>query len=760
MFIRVSALFLFVLMRLTTFSYGHLVKMGEQHRSSETDASSEHMPEKSLKTSTTSQYPGQLFPTTPLRNNLSTNPFSVLQTTVPNPQMNSSKTTSKYRLYCSHSQLFYKDTCTERPTKAFPIRTSNTPIEPSKEEIPYPDDRFSINKNFSEDLEEMHVFDYYRNVFRRVTCLDGFQYKDGYCVYADINSTLNVKATIIINRDPLTGRRKEYSRKSLFRIAQLLYKTFFVFKLSRILQIDIYQNVFNSSELKRSQSRMEYRFRFGSDNLDKGRFTRVKHFWISSRNMGTDLVYPFSKILFCPMIRLGKNETFINNISQLCLREFNVCFDSIQYYISEYIQVCKDDYLSLLDSTKLVKAVLPPYNYRPEGYLSLAISCLSAFCLLITLAIYTICPELRTLSGKCNMFLCLSLMIAQIIFGFGMPLNEFPLLCKILGFFIHYFWLVSFFWMSACSVQMFLLFGRLNINNMISNSKRLLKYCLYAYGTPILLTGTNIVYSTLSSKGENFGYGLDVCYITYPIMILVTFAVPVFLIIFSNILTFVVVCCRINHHQKIDAVQKRYSRSKVLAKLSFLIGSPWIIAFVNYWIRDKILEYIFLALSGSQGLFIMISFVCTRRVNDIFSSMLAYQAVKQNGVPVYRAAKEYVVLLTTLRDCVDNRVDIDCIKTGPEPLLSQFEEAKLVNHLKELASVRYGYTRAEVLEFKPPNIVAGRGYHPQADMPEKSKTITVIGAEYALGNQIPPYFVFPGQRMMPELMKGKSVGAD
>ncbi|XP_062586712.1 uncharacterized protein LOC134248318 [Saccostrea cucullata] len=75
----------------------------------------------------------------------------------------------------------------------------------------------------------------------------------------------------------------------------------------------------------------------------------------------------------------------------------------------------------------------------------------------------------------------------------------------------------------------------------------------------------------------------------------------------------------------------------------------------------------------------------------------AYQAVKQDGVPVYRAAKEHAVPLTTLRDRVDNKVDIDCTKTGPEPLLSQFEEAKLVNHLKELASVSYGYTMAEVL---------------------------------------------------------------
>ena len=42
-------------------------------------------------------------------------------------------------------------------------------------------------------------------------------------------------------------------------------------------------------------------------------------------------------------------------------------------------------------------------------------------------------------------------------------------------------------------------------------------------------------------------------------------------------------------------------------------------------------------------------------------------------------------------------MSIDCTKTDPEPLLSQIEEAKLIKHLQDLASVGYGYTRAEVV---------------------------------------------------------------
>ena len=75
----------------------------------------------------------------------------------------------------------------------------------------------------------------------------------------------------------------------------------------------------------------------------------------------------------------------------------------------------------------------------------------------------------------------------------------------------------------------------------------------------------------------------------------------------------------------------------------------------------------------------------------------AYQAFKEDGVPVHRAARKYAVPQSTLKDRVNNRISIDCTKSGPETLLSQLEEAKLVAHIKDLAAVGYGYTRAEVL---------------------------------------------------------------
>ncbi|XP_062607715.1 uncharacterized protein LOC134269526 [Saccostrea cucullata] len=133
MFIRVSILALFVLMRLTTFCHGYLMKISEKNRSSERETSSENMPAKLhesstdiqiSKLSTTSQFPGQFFLDTTLRN-----------ISVPSP-----RPTPEICKLCSFAQLFYKNTCTERTVKTFPNKTLNRPIQPSSEEISYPDD--------------------------------------------------------------------------------------------------------------------------------------------------------------------------------------------------------------------------------------------------------------------------------------------------------------------------------------------------------------------------------------------------------------------------------------------------------------------------------------------------------------------------------------------------------------------------------------------------------------------------------------------
>ncbi|KAJ8309735.1 hypothetical protein KUTeg_011600 [Tegillarca granosa] len=230
-------------------------------------------------------------------------------------------------------------------------------------------------------------------------------------------------------------------------------------------------------------------------------------------------------------------------------------------------------------------------------------------------------------------------------------------------------------------------------------------------------------------------------------------------------------------------------------------------------------------------------------INDMSK---AYLLVKDKGVSVESAARKCGVPVTTLKDRVRGRINIETIKSGPSPLFSLDEELNFFNHINIMAEIGYGYTRRETLnlasdyavhlgyrdqdhplsfrwlknflsrwpamkvqkprkleavrakctskevidryfkelktildkynlndqpgrifnvdekgittDYKPPNVVAGTNLKVQAVVTGKSKTVTVIGAGNAIGNQVPPFFVFPGQRMMPELLDGATPG--
>lgn len=53
----------------------------------------------------------------------------------------------------------------------------------------------------------------------------------------------------------------------------------------------------------------------------------------------------------------------------------------------------------------------------------------------------------------------------------------------------------------------------------------------------------------------------------------------------------------------------------------------------------------------------------------------------------------------------------------------------------------------------------GKTYKAQAVTSGKSKTVTLIGCGNALGQQVPPFFVFPGKQMVDSLLDGASPGA-
>lgn len=74
----------------------------------------------------------------------------------------------------------------------------------------------------------------------------------------------------------------------------------------------------------------------------------------------------------------------------------------------------------------------------------------------------------------------------------------------------------------------------------------------------------------------------------------------------------------------------------------------------------------------------------------------AYFMVKNENVPVRRAARECGVPFSTLRDRLRGRTPLDSISGGKQALFTWQEEDKLARHLARMAAWGYGYTIDEV----------------------------------------------------------------
>ncbi|CAC5369852.1 unnamed protein product [Mytilus coruscus] len=75
----------------------------------------------------------------------------------------------------------------------------------------------------------------------------------------------------------------------------------------------------------------------------------------------------------------------------------------------------------------------------------------------------------------------------------------------------------------------------------------------------------------------------------------------------------------------------------------------------------------------------------------------AYLDVTDNKLSVAKATRKYCLSEQTLRDRVLGHISLDNVTSGPPPVFDCEQEARLVQHIKEMGAVGYAYTRAEVV---------------------------------------------------------------
>ncbi|KAK3590080.1 hypothetical protein CHS0354_041123 [Potamilus streckersoni] len=326
---------------------------------------------------------------------------------------------------------------------------------------------------------------------------------------------------------------------------------------------------------------------------------------------------PFD-ILPCTLIEIKKEEYEWSVMEHgVILPELNLHLNMTEFIITNEsgnnIRICSEKYMTSFNEMSSDRR----RHFSVQTILSVVCTGLSLICLFVTFIIYLRFPILQTVPGKNNIALIVNMIFAQIIYLIFVIAGTFSgWTCRLIGIFLHFFWLSAILWLNICTFHMFKVFVRLNKPNLnVSSSKPVVKYLLTVFTISCFFVLVNVIKGLADSDMAEIGYGSGICYISSGAMVGYTFALPVGFVVLSNLFMFLVVIQRVCSLPSIEKKVKNERNNVVIfAKLSSLTGITWIFGFLYQWTNEIILSYVFIVLNASLGVFIMISFVINSRV--------------------------------------------------------------------------------------------------------------------------------------------------
>ena len=333
-----------------------------------------------------------------------------------------------------------------------------------------------------------------------------------------------------------------------------------------------------------------------------------------------------NKLHTCPFINLTVGEFSMKIENEFLFFEVGGTTNHTRVFSKwEYekhgknIHICLEDFEEIYH--KMPRSVFKPHGattkeYLSKNILSLVCVCVSIVCLVVTIATYGWYSVLHSQPGINNLILAVFLLLAQSVYQFGSGQNTVSIwACALIGAICHFLWLAVMFAMNVCCIQMLASFSK---RVMVANKytmRQTVKSLSYIVCASLLLVFVNLVVSLIQSGGQTSGYGGKLCYLSSPIMQLMTFVIPTAVVLFANLAIFLKVVFHIRSLVRSTSMinnEKHYL--SVYVRLSALTGLTWIFGFLQILLNLEFLEYIFIIFNASQGIFIMLAFVLNERV--------------------------------------------------------------------------------------------------------------------------------------------------
>lgn len=318
----------------------------------------------------------------------------------------------------------------------------------------------------------------------------------------------------------------------------------------------------------------------------------------------------------CTWTKLNRREFEIENGTN------NIIFQGQVYTAQEYVKNDSSVFLCMHHKqNEMTSSKVKLYQYNNiERYLSLIGLIISIIALTVTLIIYVLLPKLMNLPGKILTGLIVSLLLAQVLFLIAAETVDKSEVCLTVAVLMHFFFLCSFCWMNVMAFDLWMTFSQKFSARLRSNtSRRFLAYACYALGIPLIITSVSLIANYTADSEHNFrpGYGERVCWITSKLALLLFFAGPLAVFKLFDFIAFGFTVYHIAEAKRQGAVARdgrRISSFLINLKLSLTMGLTWAFAFIANFTNNNIIWYFFIIFNTLQGLFIGLSFLCTKRV--------------------------------------------------------------------------------------------------------------------------------------------------
>ena len=257
-------------------------------------------------------------------------------------------------------------------------------------------------------------------------------------------------------------------------------------------------------------------------------------------------------------------------------------------------------------------------------YIGLSLSIVSFVLVLFT---YSLFEELRTVPGINLMNLSLSHLLVDLVY-LGTGYVEAKVACRIISILLHYFFLVSFTWMSVIAFETWKIFSKTCIQHRKPNRRK--RYCkllrreMIGWVPAFVFVVVCVVIDQSDVVAFHYG-GIKGCWINNSTANLFFFILPVALSISFNAVCFSLTVRAIweTNKQAQRATHATVSRNTaaVFLKIFILMGFTWLFGFLKVLV-SRYFEYPFIMFTTLQGLYVALAFVFTLRVKQMYRTLL------------------------------------------------------------------------------------------------------------------------------------------